>query len=139
MNKTVIHQPSNLWGNPSIGEGCIIAAFVEIGKDVVIGRNCKIQAHSYIPPGVTIGDNVFIGPHVCFTNDKYPKVGGWSNTRLMPTIVENDVSIGANATILCGVTLGQGCMIGMGTVVTKDIPPHTLVFNKKEMVISKKE
>ena len=113
-------QFHNIWGNPQIAKSATIGAFVDIGDDVVIGKMCKIQCFVSIPPGIRIGDNVFIGPKVTFTNDKQPKANGeWEN---LITTVENDVSIGAAAVILPGLTLGKGCMIGAGAVVTKNIP-----------------
>lgn len=101
---------------------------VFIDQGVVIGDRCKIQNYACIYKGVTIGDGVFVGPHVVFTNDRYPKAvnpetgdllgeGDWE---IVPTIVEDGVSIGANATIRCGVTLRRGAMIGAGSVVTHD-------------------
>lgn len=131
----VIYHPElvNLYGC-IIGDGCKIGAFVEIRKDVVIGKNVKIQAFAFIPEGITIEDNVFIGPHVCFTNDRYPRAtkqngmlleeGDW---RLERTIIKEGASIGANATILCGVTIGKNSIIGAGAVVTKDVQQYTIV------------
>src|SRR3990167_26061 len=107
----------NLWGEPNIGETTKIAAFVEIGKGVTIGERCKIEAFVFIPPGVTIEDDVFIGPHVCFTNDRNPPSGNWS-----ATLVKKGARIGANSSILAGVTIGDGALIGMGSVVLKDVP-----------------
>ena len=97
-----------------IGDDCKIHSHVTIGKGVNIGNKCKVQAGSLIYAGVTLGDNVFIGPGVCFTNDKRPPSGTWKETK-----VGDGVSIGANATILPGLTLGTGCRIGAGAVVTK--------------------
>ena len=109
-----------------IGEGTKIHDFVWIGPNVRIGRNCNIQAFAFIPENVIIGDNVFIGPHVVFTNDKYPPShGAWRHLR--PTEVEYDVSIGANATILPNITIGVGATIGAGAVVTRDVPCETIV------------
>lgn len=99
------------------GVDCVVHMYTWIGDSVILGNNVKIQAFTFIPNGVTIGNDVFIGPHVCFTNDKHPPSDAWSET-----IVEDAVSIGANATILPGVTLGRGCIIGAGSVVTKDVP-----------------
>lgn len=97
-----------------------------IGPNVEIGENCRIQAFSYIPDNVIIGNNVFIGPHVCFTNDKYPPShGAWKNTPKM--MVGDDVVIGANATILPSLTLGKECRIAAGAVVTRDVEPKTTV------------
>lgn len=92
-----------------------------IGELVKIGEGCKIQAFAYIPDNVEIGNGVFIGPHACFTNDKYPPSNGeWKNGE--KTIVKDLASIGAGAVILPGVTIGAGSMVGAGSVVTKDIP-----------------
>lgn len=114
----------NLYGC-KIGKNCIIANFVEIGEDVIIGDNCKIEAFSFIPTGVIIEDDVFIGPHTCFTNDKRPKIG--SDWQVLKTIVKKGSSIGANSTILCGITIGENTMVGAGSVVTKDVAPNTTV------------
>jgi UDP-2-acetamido-3-amino-2,3-dideoxy-glucuronate N-acetyltransferase len=101
-----------------IGREAKIHSHVWIGRRAEIGINVLIQAFAFIPDGVILGDNVFIGPHACFTNDKKPPSNSW-----LATVVENNVSIGANATILPGVRLGEGCVVGAGAVVTKDIPP----------------
>lgn len=99
------------------GEGCTIHSYTWIGDKVVMGDRVSVQAFAFIPNGVTIGNDVFIGPHVCFTNDKNPPSPKWEETK-----VEDNVSIGANCTILPGVTLGKGCKIGAGSVVTKSVP-----------------
>ena len=128
---TVIWHYCNLYGC-KIGKNCKIASYVEIGKDVVIGDNCKIEAYAFIPSGVKIGNRVFIGPHVCFINDKWPKATGeW---KICETIVEDDVSIGANSTILAGVTIGRGAMIGAGSVVTRDVPANAVIYGEKAKV-----
>lgn len=127
--EVTIHHSSlvNLYGC-KIGKFTKIASFVEIQRGVQIGMRCKIEAFAFIPTGVLIGNGVFIGPHVCFTNDKYPRaVGsrgellGPDDWEILPTIVEDNVSIGANSTIICGVTIGAGAKIGAGSVVTRDI------------------
>ena len=100
-----------------LGEGTRLGALIEIGRGVKIGCNCVIESHVFICEGVEIGDNVFIGPHVCFTNDKYPPSG-----KRWKTIVRNNVSIGANVTIVCGVSIGNNAEIGAGSVVTKSVP-----------------
>jgi UDP-2-acetamido-3-amino-2,3-dideoxy-glucuronate N-acetyltransferase len=121
---TVVRDFVNLYGC-RIGKGCKIAAYVEIQRGVTVGDRCKIEAFAFIPSGVTIEDEVFVGPHVCFTNDLMPKaVGDWS---VAPTIVRRGASVGANATVVCGVTIGEGAMVGAGAVVTKDVPPGTIV------------
>jgi len=109
----------------------MIASFVEIGQDVVIGNRCRVQAFSFIPCGVTLGDDVFVGPGVRFLNDKHPpSKGKW---KAQETIVEDGVAIGGGAVILPGVRLGRGCLVGAGAVVTKDVPAGvTVVGNPAE-------
>ncbi|MCJ7607659.1 MAG: N-acetyltransferase [Thermoplasmata archaeon] len=121
---TIVRDFVNLYGC-RIGRDCKIAAYVEIQRGVVIGDRCKVEAFAFIPSGVTIEDEVFVGPHVCFTNDEVPRaVGEWS---VVPTLVKKGASIGANATVLCGVTIGENALVGAGAVVTKDVPPETVV------------
>lgn len=131
----IIHHPElvNLYGC-EIGDGCSIGAFVEIRKQVKIGRNVKIQAFVFIPEGVTIEDGVFIGPQACFTNDKYPAAQNPDGSlkeaddwEIIPTLVKRGASIGANATILCGITIGEYAMIGAAAVVTRDVPSYAIV------------
>jgi len=107
-----------------------------IGPNVEIGENCKIQPYAFIPDGVKVGNNVFIGPHVTFTNDKYPPSrGAWKSGP--PTIVEDGAVIGANATILPGITLGKGCMVGAGAVVTKSVKSGDIVAGNPARSIKK--
>lgn len=131
-----IYHPDlvNLYGC-TIGDNCKIAAFVEIQTGVTIGKNCKIEAFAFIPSGVTIEDGVFIGPHVCFTNDKLPaavdchgELLGPESWVCVPTIVQRHAAIGANSTIVCGVNIGQQALVGAGSVVTKSVPHNTLVY-----------
>jgi len=123
--RTRVHKPSNLWGAYDIGDDCTVAAFVEIGDGVRIGNRCKIEAFAFIPPGVVIEDEVFVGPHACFTNDRRPRaVGEWRKTT---TLVKRRASIGANATVLPGVTIGEGAVVGAGAVVTRDVPDRRTV------------
>jgi dTDP-4-amino-4,6-dideoxygalactose transaminase/acetyltransferase-like isoleucine patch superfamily enzyme len=124
----------NLYGC-EIGENTKIGTFVEIQKKAFIGNNCKISSHSFICEGVTIEDNVFIGHGVMFTNDKFPRAtnsdGGlqnesdWSVER---TVVKKGASIGSNSTILSGITIGEGAMVGAGSVVTRDVPAYAVVY-----------
>ena len=106
-----------------IGEDTVIHAFVWIGNNVKIGSRCKIQAFCFIPDGVTLEDDVFLGPSVVMTNDKRPPSGNWSKT-----LIKKGASIGANSTIICGVTIGENAMIGAGSVVTKDVPANEVWF-----------
>jgi acetyltransferase-like isoleucine patch superfamily enzyme len=138
-----IPQPElvNLYGC-TIGDNCKIASFVEIQRGVVLGRNVKVEAFVFIPSGVRIEDGAFIGPHVCFTNDRYPRaVGdggallGASDWEIVPTVVERGASIGANATIVCGVTIGEGSLVGAGSTITHDVPRHTLVRGNPGRVV----
>ena len=129
---TVVRDFVNLYGC-KIGKGCKIGAYVEIQRGVTGGDRCKIEAFAFIPSGVTIEDEVFVGPHACFTNDLMPKaVGDWSVT---PTVVRRGASIGANATIVCGVTVGEHAMVAAGAVVTKDVPPGAIVAGSPARVI----
>lgn len=129
---TIVRDFVNLYGC-KIGKGCRIAAYVEIQRGVIIGDRCKVEAFAFIPTGVTIEDEVFVGPHVCFTNDKRPKaVGDWQTTT---TLVKKGASIGANATIVCGVTIGENALIGAGAVVTEDVPPGALVVGCPARVV----
>ena len=132
---TVIRDYANIYGC-KIGKDCKIAAFVEIQKGVTIGDKCAIEAFVFIPTGVTIEDEVFIGPHVCFTNDKKPKAvnPGW---KVIPTIVKKGASIGAGSIIICGVTIGKNALVGAGSVVTKDVPPDTLVIGNPAKPVGK--
>lgn len=111
-----------------IGKNCNIGKGVYIDSGVEIGQNVKIQNFVSVYRGVKIEDNVFIGPAVTFTNDLYPRAFIWDEDRMVRTLVKNGASIGANATIVCGVTIGEYAMVGAGSVVTKDIPPFALHY-----------
>lgn len=111
----------------SIGDNCVIGHCVFVDENVVIGDRTKIQNKASVYSGVTIGSDVFVGPHVCFTNDLVPRAFN-KDWQITPTVVEDGVSIGANSTIRCGITLGSYCMIGAGALVTKDVPPFALVL-----------
>lgn len=109
-----------------IPRSCTIAAMVHIDKDVTIGNNCSIQGMVYLPPLTIVEDNVFIGPGVVVTNDKYPPTKDSKKWR--GVIIRKGAAIGANVTIIAGVTIGQNSLIGAGSVVTKDVPPHSKVY-----------
>ena len=125
----------NFYGLGCVGEGTTTGEFVDIGG--VVGKDCKIQSMVSIPPGVIIGDRVFIGPGVVFTNDKHPNAGiEWEQAN---TIVEDDVAIGANATIL-PVRIGKGAVIGAGSVLTHDVPAgQTWVGNPAKPIYKLKD
>jgi acetyltransferase-like isoleucine patch superfamily enzyme len=110
-----------------IGENCIFGKSVFVDFEVKIGNNVKIQNFVSVYHGVTLEDDVFVGPHVCFTNDYLPRA---TNTEweLVPTLVKQGASIGANSTVVCGITIGEYSMIGAGSLVSKNVPAHGLVF-----------
>ena len=126
-NGTKIWINSQIRENSEIGENCIISKDTYIDTNVKIGNNCKIQNGVSIYQGVTIEDDVFVGPNVCFTNDKVPRAFNTDWT-ITPTLVKQGASIGANSTIVCGITLGEYCMVAAGSVVTKDVMPYSLVM-----------
>lgn len=139
---TIYHpEQVNLYGC-EIGDGCKIGSFVEIRRQVRIGRNVKIQAFAFIPEGVTIEEGCFVGPHVCFVNDRYPRSTNSDGTlkegsdwKIEETKVLAGASLGANATILCGLTIGRSAMVGAGAVVTKDVPDFAIVTGSPACVI----
>jgi len=123
----------NLYGC-EIGDESKVGTFVEIQKGARIGKQVKISSHAFICEGVTIEDEVFIGHGVMFINDRYPRATTDSgelqtdaNWTLEQTLVKRRASIGSNATILCGVTIGENAIVGAGSVVTKDVPDHAVV------------
>jgi acetyltransferase-like isoleucine patch superfamily enzyme len=137
-----IPQPTlvNIYGC-SIGNDSKVGPFVEIQKGASVGRRCKISSHTFICEGVTIEDDVFVGHGVVFTNDLYPRAttDGRLQTEadweVVPTLVRAGASIGSNATILAGVKIGEGAIVGAGAVVTRDVPPHTIVAGVPARVV----
>ncbi len=133
----------NLYGC-EIDDGSKIGTFVEIQKNAYIGKNCKISSHTFICEGVHIEDDVFIGHNVTFINDKYPRsinLDGSMQTeadwKVVETYIKKGVSIGSSSTILCGVTIGENSIVGAGAVVTKDVPPNSIVAGVPAKVIKK--
>lgn len=153
MSDVFIHQTSNVSDKAKIGNGtkiwinvqirenvtlgtnCIVSKDVYLDHGVSIGNNCKIQNSVSVYSGVTIEDDVFIGPNVAFTNDKVPRAFN-TNWKITPTFVQKGASIGANATIVCGVTIGSYAMVAAGSVVTKNVPAHALVMGNPAKVIA---
>jgi UDP-2-acetamido-3-amino-2,3-dideoxy-glucuronate N-acetyltransferase len=133
----------NLYGC-RIGDDVKIGTFVEIQKGVVVGCRCKIQSHSFICEGVTIEDEVFIGHGVMFINDLYPKATSSgklqteSDWKVVPTLIKRGASIGTNATILCGVTVGENAIVGAGAVVTSDVPGNVTMVGVPARVLAKR-
>jgi len=145
MNNKYIHETANVSNDSKIGDGtkiwinsqvrenskigsnCIISKDTYIDTEVQIGNNCKIQNSVSVYHGVTIEDDVFVGPNACFTNDKVPRAFD-EEWKITSTLVKKGASIGANSTIICGITLGEYCMVAAGSVVTKNVQPYSLVM-----------
>jgi len=132
---TRIWRQAHVREHAHIGETCNIGKGVYIDTHVQIGSNVKIQNHASLFEGLTLEDGVFVGPHVCFTNDVLPraitpdgKLKSADDWVITPTLVKYGASIGAGSIIICGITIGEFALIGAGSVVTRDVPPHALVF-----------
>ncbi len=136
-----IYDFVNLYGC-DIGDHSKIGTFVEIQKNATIGKHCKISSHTFICEGVSIEDNVFVGHGVIFINDPMPRAtaedGGLQTEDdwvCIPTRIRDGASIGSGATILCGITVGENAIVGAGSVVTKDVPPNTVVAGNPARVL----
>lgn len=140
---TKVYNFVNLYGC-TIGNNCKIGSFTEIQQGVIIGSNVKIQSHTFICEGVTVKDDAFIGHHVVFTNDAYPrstikggnlkKQGDWA---LLKSVVKAGASIGSNATILPGVIIGEHAMVGAGSVVVKNVAAYSTVVGNPAKAVRK--
>lgn len=133
----------NLYGC-EIGDNTKIGTFVEVQKGATIGKNCKISSHTFICEGVHIEDNCFVGHNVTFINDKYPRAtnqdGSMQNEDdwvCIPTYIKKGASIGSSSTILCGITIGEGAIIGAGAVVTKDVAANAVVAGVPARVVKR--
>lgn len=137
----VIGEGTSIWHHcqirprARIGQNCILGKGVYVDADVSIGNNVKIQNYSSVYHGVTLEDGVFVGPHVCFTNDMRPRAINPDGTlkaatdwEVSKTLVKRGAALGANSTIRCGVTIGEWAMVGSGSVVTRDVPAYGLVY-----------
>jgi len=127
-----------------IGDGTKIGTFVEVQKNVTIGKRCKVQSHTFICEGVVIEDEVFVGHGVMFINDKYPRATGKTSLlqteadwQVVPTIIKHGASIGSNATLLCGITIGTRSIVGAGSVVIDDVPENVIVAGNPAKIIRK--
>ena len=135
VQTTNIGKNTNVWQfcvilpNAKIGNNCNICSHCFIENDVIVGNNVTVKCGVQLWDGVIIEDNVFIGPNVTFCNDKYPRSKCYPE-EFMKTIVKKGASIGANATILPGRIIGEGAMIGAGSIVTKDVEPNSVYINK---------
>lgn len=140
--RTEIGDGTKIWINVQvrehvrIGRDCILSKDVYIDHAVSIGDRCKIQNGVSVYNGVTIEDDVFVGPHVSFTNDKVPRAFN-SSWEITPTLIQTGASIGANSTIVCGVTVGEYAMVAAGSVVTRDVAPYTLVMGNPARAYAK--
>lgn len=138
--RAIVGDDTSIWHWAQVREGARIGRHCNVGKDVyidtevVVGDNCKIQNFAALYRGLIVGNRVFIGPHACFTNDQYPRAVN-PDWEVVPTRVEDGASIGANATILCGITVGRYAMIAAGAVVTKDVRPQALVAGVPAKII----
>jgi acetyltransferase-like isoleucine patch superfamily enzyme len=131
----------NLYGC-TVGDGTKIGAFVEIQKNASVGKNCKISSHSFLCEGVEIGDDVFVGHGVMFINDRYPRATNSDGSlqtevdwKVERTCVCRGASIGSGATILSNVKIGEGAIVGAGSVVTRDVPAHAIVAGNPARVM----
>jgi len=133
----------NLYGC-TIGDNTKVGTFVEIQKNASIGKNCKISSHTFICEGVTIEDDVFVGHNVTFINDTYPrattqdgKLQTEADWTVEATVVKKGASIGSGCTILANVTIGENAILGAGSVITKDVPPNTIVAGNPAKILRK--
>lgn len=124
---TKIWHFCHVFSSARIGEDCVIGQNVMIGPEVRVGRGCKIQNNVSVYKGVTLEDGVFCGPSMVFTNISNPRAHLIKMDQVRPTLVRRGATLGANCTIICGVTIGQWAMVGAGTVVTQDVADHELV------------
>lgn len=131
---SMIWNWSKIRENVAIGESCIIGQCCYVDFDIKMGDRCKVQNGVSLYHGLTMGNDVFIGPNATLTNDLRPRAHN-EKWEISKTIILDGASIGANATIICGITLGNNCMVAAGATVTKDVPAHALVMGQPARVI----
>lgn len=135
----VIGDGTHVWNfvhvreNAEIGRDCVLGDYVYVGRGVKIGNGVKLENRATVYEGVTIEDKVFVGPHVTFTNDLYPRSFS-TDWKIHPTHVKEGASIGARTVIICGATIGEYALIGAGSVVTGDMPPHAIAYGNPARV-----
>ena len=139
-----IYDFVNIYGWAVIGDQSVVGAFVEIQPGVIVGRKVKISSHTFLCSGVTIEDEAFIGHGVMFTNDKFPRAVfedgrpfNVADTQVIPTLIQKRVAIGSGSTILCGLTIGEGALVGAGSVVTRDVPANAVVCGNPARILKK--
>ncbi|MDX3775720.1 acyltransferase [Chromatiaceae bacterium AAb-1] len=132
--KTNVWQFAVIFAEAKIGENCNVCAHTLIENDVIVGNNVTIKSGVYLWDGITIEDNVFIGPNATFTNDKTPRSKIYPQTFLR-TVIRQGASIGANATILPGISIGKSAMVGAGAVVTQSVPDYAVVVGNPARII----
>lgn len=133
---TNVWQFSVVFPEARIGDNCNICANVLVENDVTVGNNVTVKSGVQLWDGITVEDNVCIGPNVTFTNDLFPRSKN-PNWQLSRTFLKKNASIGANSTILCGITIGENAMIGAGSVVTHDVPANELWFGNPAKFVRK--
>jgi acetyltransferase-like isoleucine patch superfamily enzyme len=133
-NGTMVWNWTKIREGVSIGANCNIGQCAYIDVGVTIGDDCKVQNGVSVYQGVTLGSGVFVGPNATFTNDRFPRAQS-ENWEIVPTTVHDGASIGANSTIICGVTLGKYCMVAAGATVTKDVPDYALVMGQPARIV----
>jgi UDP-2-acetamido-3-amino-2,3-dideoxy-glucuronate N-acetyltransferase len=132
-NKAILGRGTKVWHfvhvmeGAKIGKKCVLANYVYVGRGVTIGNGVKLENRATVYEGVEIEDNVFVGPHVTFTNDPIPRSFN-TDWKILKTLVKEGASIGAGAVIVCGLTIGEYALIGAGSVVTEDMPSHALAY-----------
>jgi len=142
VQSTDVGKDTDIWQyvivlpGAKIGDNCNINAHCFIENDVIIGNNVTVKCGVYLWDGIRIEDDVFIGPNVSFTNDKYPRSKQYPNT-FMETKIQHGASVGAGSVILCGITIGENAMIGAGSVVTKNVPANELWYGNPARFVRK--